>query len=215
VSTRRLRQVGIALTLLAYAALEQYSNRAGAPAALGAALAIAPLLLALGILAGQTPRPALALSLLLLISVLLLPTLWQRIERHYAPLYLLQQCGIILTLAAVFGSTLLAGRTPLCTQWALRVHGPLDARVQRYTRGVTLAWAFFFVGIAAVDAVLYATVARTTWSLFANFLILPLAALLFAAEYQLRRRRLPMMPRATLSQMLSAYVASPRGSRRS
>lgn len=213
-STRRLRHAVIALTLLAYAMLEQYSNTAAAPAALGATLAILPLLAALGLLAAQTPRPALAV-LALLALLLLLPRLWPSIEHQYARLYLLQQCGIYLTLATVFGRTLLPGHTPLCTQWALRVHGQLDARVRQYTRGVTLTWTLFFAGIVACDIVLFATVARTTWSLFANFLVLPLAASLFAAEYRLRRRRLPSLPRTSFPQMLSAYLAAPRGTRRS
>jgi len=215
VSARRLRQVVVALTLLTYAVLEQYSNSAGAPAALGAGLAVAPLLLALALVALQAPRPVPALSALLLAAAVVLPPLWRGIELHYARLYLLQQCGIYLTLAAIFGRTLLPGRVPLCTQWALRVHGQLEGRVQRYTRGVTLAWTLFFLGVVSGDLVLFATVARAIWSLFANFLVLPLAVLLFAVEYQLRRRRLPAMPRASLAQMLSAYLASPRGSRRS
>jgi uncharacterized membrane protein len=214
VSTRRLRQVAIVLLLLTYAVLEQYSNTAAAPAPLGATLAILPLLVVLGLLAAQTSQPALAM-LLLLPLLLLVPRLWLSIEHQYAWLYLLQQCGVYLTLAAVFGRTLLPGHTPLCTQWALRVHGQLDARVRQYTRGVTLTWSLFFAGIVACDVLLFATVARTTWSLFANFLVLPLAAALFAAEYQLRRRRLPSLPRASVAQMLSAYLASPRGTHRS
>jgi uncharacterized membrane protein len=214
VSARRLRQVLIATTLLAYAALEHYSNTAHASRALGACLAVTPLLLALGLLAVRAPRPVLAVSLLVLAAALLLPPLWLPLERQYVRLYLLQQCGLYLTLAATFGRTLLPGGTPLCTQWALRIHGVLDARVQRYTRGVTLAWTLFFVAVLVCSVSLYATVARTTWSLFTNFLILPLAVLLFAAEYRLRRLRLPAMPRASIGQMLGAYLAEPRGTRR-
>jgi uncharacterized membrane protein len=214
VSARRLRQVLILLTLLAYALLEQYSNTAHAPAALGALLAVSPLLLALGLLALRAARPAWALAGLAGAAALLLPLLWPLLTQQYVRLYLLQQCGLYLTFAAVFGRTLLPGYTPLCTQWALRVHGSLDARVLSYTRNITLVWMLFFLAVAAGSLVLYATVARSIWSLFNNFMVLPLAALLFAVEYRLRRQRLPAMPRATLAQMLAAYVAEPRGTRR-
>lgn len=214
-SVRRLRQVLILLTLLAYALLEQYSNSAHAPPALGALLAVSPLLLALGLLATRASRPTWALAGLAGAAALLLPLLWVRLEQQYARLYLLQQCGLYLTFAAVFGRTLLPGSTPLCTQWALRVHGALDARARHYTRSVTLLWMLFFLAAAGANLVLYATVARSIWSLFGNFTVLPLAALLFAVEYRLRRRRLPAMQRATLAQMLAAYLAEPRGTRRS
>ena len=210
-SARRLRQVLILLTLLAYALLEQYSNSVHAPRALGALLAVMPLLVALGLLATRTARPVWALSALLLLALLLLPPLWPRLEQHYAEVYLLQQCGVYLTLAAVFGRTLLPGYTPLCTQWALRVHGSLDERVRRYTRSLTLVWTLFFLALVIISVALFATVARSTWSLFGNFVTLPLAALLFAIEYRLRRRWLPFMPRASFAQMLTAYLADPRG----
>lgn len=212
-SARRLRQVLIILTLLAYALLEQYSTGRHAPRALGALLAITPLLVALGLLASRTPRPAWALAMLLLLGVLLLPPLWPRLEQHYAQLYLLQQCGVYLMLAAVFGRTLLPGCTPLCTQWALRVHGSIDERVRRYTRSLTLVWTLFFVVLVIMSVALFALVAHSTWSLFGNFVTLPLAALLFAVEYRLRRRWLPFMPQASLAQMLTAYAADPRGTR--
>jgi uncharacterized membrane protein len=214
VSARRLRQVLIVLTLLAYVLLEQYSNTAHAPPALGALLAVSPLLVALGLLAMRTARPAWAVAGLVGTAALLLPLLWPRLEQQYARLYLVQQCGVYLMFAAVFGRTLLAGSTPLCTQWALRVHGSLDAPARHYTRSITLVWMLFFLAATAGSLILYATVARSTWSSFGNFMVLPLAALLFAIEYRLRRYRLPTMQRATLAQMLAAYLAEPRGTRR-
>jgi uncharacterized membrane protein len=214
VNARRLRQVLIILTLPAYALLEQYSNTAHAPPALGALLAVIPLLLALGLLAMRAARPAWALIGLAGAATLLLPLLWPLLMQEYARLYLVQQCGLYLTFAAIFGRTLLPGYTPLCTQWALRVHGALDAAARDYTRTITCVWMLFFIGAAVGSLALYVTVARSIWSLFGNFAVLPLAALLFAIEYRLRRHRLPQMPRATLAQMLAAYLAEPRGTRR-
>ncbi|HTT05984.1 MAG TPA: hypothetical protein VMF64_11905 [Steroidobacteraceae bacterium] len=213
-NARRPRQVLIILTLLAYALLEQYSNTAHAPPALGALLAVSPLLLALGLLAMRTARPAWALMGLAAAATLLLVLLWPPLTQHYARLYLVQQCGLFLTFAAVFGRTLLPGYTPLCTQWALRVHGALDGAALRYTRGVTWVWMLFFIAAAVGSLALYVSVERSLWSAFGNFAVLPLAAVLFAIEYRLRRHRLPTMPRATLGQMLAAYLAEPRGTRR-
>ncbi|HLK70470.1 MAG TPA: hypothetical protein VKT19_00820 [Steroidobacteraceae bacterium] len=213
-SPRRLRQVAIVLALLIYILLEQYSNTTRAPRALGALLALVPLLLALALLAVRTAHPGWALAALLAIGLLVLPGLWPHLERQYARLYLLQQCGVYLVLAVAFARTLLPGATPLCTQWALRVHGVLEPAARRYTRHVTLAWALFFVAMTGISLTLYATVTHSAWSLFGNFVVLPLAALLFALEYQLRRYRLPAMRRASLAQMLGAYLASPRGTRR-
>ena len=213
-SARRLRQVLILLTLLVYVLLDQYSNTAHAPPALGALLAVSPLLLALGLLAMRAARPAWALAGLAVTAAVVLPRLWPFLTQQFVRLYLLQQCGLYLTFAAVFGRTLLSGCTPLCTQWALRVHGSLDTRTASYTRSITLVWMLFFLAAATASLLLYATVPHSIWSLFGNFAVLPLAALLFAIEYRLRRRRLPAMQRASFAQMLSAYLAEPRGTRR-
>jgi uncharacterized membrane protein len=121
-------------------------------------------------------------------------------------LYLAQHVGIHLLLAFVFGSTLQAGREPLITALARRVHGgTLTAPMAAYSRKVTAAWTLYFIAMAAVSIALYAFGPFDAWAVFAN-LLTPLAmALLFVGEFALRYRLHPEFERATLSQALRAY----------
>ena len=48
------------------------------------------------------------------------------------------------------------------------IHGAVTPAVARYTRQITLAWTLFFVAIAAVSTLLFATAPIVTWSTFAN-----------------------------------------------
>jgi uncharacterized membrane protein len=91
------------------------------------------------------------------------------------------------------------------------VHGPLPPDVQRYTRAVTAAWTVFFVSISLLSAALYTWAPLRVWSVFANFLTLPLAALMFLGEYALRQRVLPSMRRITLRDTARAYFRAPDG----
>jgi uncharacterized membrane protein len=207
---RWLRHGLMAATILIYALLEHYTNTTGGNSALGAALAVAPLLFAWLLLARRTPKPRLTLLLASLLAGVVLTTYWQQIERNFALMYLLQQVGVYLILAFGFGRSLMAGQVPLCAQWASMVHGPLPEQVRRYTRGVTLAWTLFFVAIALSSSVLYVAAPLRIWSLFSNFLTLPLAVLMFAVEYELRRWRLPWMQRASLAETARAYFATSR-----
>ncbi len=209
-TAQRLRALVLAALILAYALLEHYTNVEAAPIGLGAALAVAPLLGALLLLAHRTRWPWLAPALATLAAAALLVPLWRQLEHNFSWVYLLQQCGTYLLLAATFGRSLLPGRVPLCSRWAAMIHGSLSAEHGRYTRAVTAAWTVFFALIVVLSATLYAAAPRTTWSLFSNFLVLPLAVLMFAGEYALRRRR-PSMPRASLAQTLRVYLADTRG----
>jgi uncharacterized membrane protein len=210
VTPRWLRHGLIAAAILAYALLEHYTNTIGGSSALGAAVAVAPLLLAWLLLARRTSRPRLSLLLASLLAGAVLTAYWPQIERNFPLMYLLQQLGVYLILAFGFGRSLMSGQVPLCTQWASIVHGTLSEPVRRYTRGVTLAWTLFFVAVALASTLLYLAAPLPVWSLFSNFLTLPATALMFALEYVLRRRRLPWMRHATLADTVRAYVATSR-----
>ncbi|MGH8255356.1 MAG: hypothetical protein ACRET0_04015 [Steroidobacteraceae bacterium] len=210
----RLRAILLAALILGYSLLEHYTNVAAAPPGLGAALAIAPLLAALLLLAHRTRWPWLAPLVAALAAVALLVPVWQQLEHGFSWIYLLQQCGTYLLLAATFGRSLLPGRVPLCSRWAAMIHGSLSAEHERYARAVTTAWTAFFVLIVVLSAALYAFAPRSAWSLFSNFLVLPLAALMFAGEYAVRRLRLPSMPRVSVAQTMRVYLADTRGLRR-
>lgn len=117
-------------------------------------------------------------------------TLWIATSGTRAGLYA-AQVATWLALLWLFGRTLAPGREPLVTAIARACHGTLAPEIERYTRGVTLAWCAFFAAIAAALAGLAPLLPLETWSLLANVGAFPAVALVFAAEYAVRRRRFP------------------------
>jgi uncharacterized membrane protein len=206
-----LRPALIAATIPIYALLAHYSNANAGAHRLGAALAVAPLLLAAGLAVRRARHPLIATLLLLPLAVALLLLSWSIIEHNFALMILLQQCGAYLALALLFGRSLMRGEVPLCSRWAAKLHGPLPREAQRYTRAVTAAWSLFFLAISGLSAGLYTWAPLRLWSLFSNFLILPLAAAMFIGEYALRQRLLPSMRSITLRDTARVYLQSPDG----
>lgn len=208
---RWLRPALVAASILIYAALEYYTSTTPGTAVFGAALAITPLLLTWLLLASRSTYPRLTMMLAALLAAFILVGYWTQIERNFPLMFMLQEAGIYLILAFGFGRSLMAGQTALCTQWAQMIHGDLSEPVRRYTRTVTLAWTLFFVAISLTSAALFFLAPVRVWSLFSNFLTLPLAAAMFAIEYEVRRRRLPWMQRASLTDTARAYFSTMRG----
>jgi uncharacterized membrane protein len=60
-----------------------------------------------------------------------------------------------------------------------------------------------------VTCVLFEFAPLRVWSLFVNFLSLPLILLMFVAEYAVRRRVLPKVQRNGLIATLRVYFANP------
>lgn len=205
-----LRPALVAASLVSYALLQHYANTTQGMAPLGAAMAILPLLSAWLLLARRTARPLISVSGAAVVAGFVLERCWPQIERSYSLMFMLQEVGVYLMLAAGFGRSLARGREPLCTRWATMLHGPLPAPVERYTRTVTLAWTLFFIAIGSTSAVLYFAEPLRIWSFFSSFLTLPLAALMFAIEYEIRRHRLPWMQRAGVAATARAYFATMR-----
>lgn len=206
-NARRRRPFLIAALVLAYALLEHYSNRASAPRLLGALLAIGPPMLAIALVVSRGPKAWLLVPVSVLAMLALLLPLWPILEHYFARLYLLQQCGIYLSLALTFGFSLLPGRMPLCTRWAYQAHGGLSAEALRYTRAVTAAWTLFFVAIVTLSFTLYVAAPRLVWSAFSNFVVLPLIVIMFALEQLVRRRQLPSMVHVGVADTLRLFLA--------
>ena len=121
-------------------------------------------------------------------------------------LYLGQHVAIHLLLAFVFGSTLAAGREPLVSALARRVHGGLTPGMAAYSRKVNVAWTVYFVAMALVSIVVFVAAPFALWATFAN-LVTPLAIVaMFIGEYLLRYRLHPEFERATLAQAVRAYA---------
>jgi uncharacterized membrane protein len=185
-----LRGVVFASALVGYAALCHSTNCAPGPSALGAILALAPLAAAAGTIGHRVAGKAGAAGAMALLCVAA-GAAWPQLERHFPWLYLCQDSILYALLAAPFLVSLVGRRTPLCTVFADRMHGPLDAAERRYTRGVTVAWGMFLAALAVLMPLLYVSAPRSVWSAFANFCALPLVLVMFLGERLVRRRMLP------------------------
>src|SRR5258708_63867 len=99
----------------------------------------------------------------------------------------------------------------LCASWCTEVgdsvHGSLTREEVRYARRVTAAWAVFFILITGATFGLFLFAPLRIWSLFANFCVLPLIGLMFVAEYAVRRRALPQVPRRGILAAVRVYFA--------
>jgi uncharacterized membrane protein len=206
---RIARWLGIAALIIGYPLLAHYTNETAHLRPLGAAVAIAPLVLLALVLAWRSTRRALMLSLLALLCAGLWLA-WPLLAQNFAVIYWLQHAGMQLLLFVFFGRTLMAGRVPLCTQFARRVHAPatLTPGHERYARQVTLAWTVFFAGMAIASTLLFFLAPLSAWSVFANFLTPLLITLLFIAEYAVRYRLLPHAPRTHILDAVRAFMGS-------
>jgi len=78
-----------------------------------------------------------------------------------------------------------------------------------YARQVTVAWTLFFAVMVLISTVLFFLAPLATWSVFANFMIFPLVALMFLAEYLVRRRVLPNLPNSNILDAVRAFRNTP------
>jgi uncharacterized membrane protein len=98
---------------------------------------------------------------------------------------------LYVSLLAVFGVTLLPGRTPIITVIAQRLNRRFHAGMLSYTRHVTIAWCIFFAGQLVVSLLLFRFAPARWWSLFISGLNVPLVVLMFLGEYAIRRYWFP------------------------
>jgi uncharacterized membrane protein len=174
---------------------------------LGLALVLVPVLLVALSAAARSSRRAWLLPLWACVCA----GLWlvrAPLTAHFGWGLYLEHISFNLALAWMFGRTLAADREPLVTQFARMVHGTIEPRVQRYTRRVTVAWTLFFVGIALVSTILFASASIVVWSTFANYLALPLVAVMFVAEFACRRVALRGMRQSSMLDAVRAYTRS-------
>lgn len=208
---RNLRILGAVTLICAYALLAHYTNASSHHANLGGLVAISPVVVAISpvVLVALTfawrapPRSLMAGTVGAL--CLALWAGWPMLVNHYGLVYWLQHMGMQLILLMTFGRTLSAGRLPLCTRFAEAVHAPLSSRHQIYARQVTIAWTMFFAVMAFTSTALFFLTPLSTWSVFANFLTLPLVALMFVAEYWVRKWALPEMRHAHFLDAVRAF----------
>jgi uncharacterized membrane protein len=201
---RRLQVAAIIAFVVAYAGLSHYGNSVAKTHDLGVGLALGPVLTAGLLVVWRWTHLGVALPAAAAVGVVMYHY-WPVFERSFTWVYLLQEGGFYGLMAASFGLSLLGRRVALCTQVADKVHGPLTPQEVRYTRRVTAAWALFFMLITAATVALFLFAPLRIWSLFANFWVLPLIGLMFVAEYAVRRRVLPQVPRRGILAAVRVY----------
>ncbi len=209
---RTVRWLGIALLVIGYSLLAHYTNEFAHSGNLGALVAIAPVVLIALVLAWRSPRRFIMLGVLVLSCVALWAG-WSALESHFGLVYWLQHVGMQLILFLTFGRTLIGGRQPLCARFAEAVHGAMTPQREVYARQVTLAWTLFFAAMALASTLLFFLAPLATWSVFANFLTLPLVALMFICEYWVRRWVLPDMRTPPILDAVRAFTNTPAGPR--
>jgi uncharacterized membrane protein len=181
--------LGIALSA-AFAVLAHAALVEGVSPAVGAFVAALPLAVVVLLAARRSPNRA-ASWLAVAAAGAVLWYGWGGLERNFPHLLFLEHAATNLTLAVLFGRTLLPGHEPLATTFARLVHGELPPEVLRYSRQVTVAWTLFFVAMLAASCGLYLAGARAAWSVFANFATPVGLAAMFTVEYAVRHRVLP------------------------
>ena len=205
---RGARWTALALLAAGYFAFAHWSTAAAQPTLAGALVAVGPVLALAVLMAWRSSQPMAGLLLVIVASCLL----WAArdfVEQHFSWVYFVQHAGTNALLAGLFGRTLRAGETPLCTRLAEMVHRPtVPPIVARYTRQVTVAWTVFFALSAVLSTLLFAAAPVEIWSFYANLLGMPLVGLMFVGEYLVRCRVLPREHRPTLMETVRAYRQS-------
>lgn len=203
-SRRVLRGVGIAALVIGYSLLAHYTNQSADRAHLGAWVALTPVFLITLLFAWRSPQRGLMLGLLA-VATGVLAWQWPALTQHVGLVYWLQYMSMQLVLFIMFARTLFGGRKPLCTRFAETVHAPLSPQHVVYARQVTVAWSVFFAAMALVSTLLFFLTPLATWSIFANFMTWPLVALMFIAEYWVRKWLLPEMRHAHILDAVRAF----------
>jgi uncharacterized membrane protein len=176
-----------------FALLSQYSYATPEAKGLGAALSVGPIAL-IGVVLAWRWTPRLVAALLTLGMGALLVVYWPFLKTHYEWSDLIQQVGAYAMVASGFGRSLLPGRTPLCTQLALKIHGTQTPAELRYLRRATGVWFAFYALLAMAIVIVFLRASPRIWSLFTNFGSFGLMAALFLADHGLRRLVLPRRP---------------------
>jgi len=187
--------------LIGYAALSHYSNARPDAKALAVGLSIGPILLiGLALLLRWTTVP-ITLGVACLVGAVVYYSL-PALEKNYEWLDLVQQAGVYGLVMVSFARSLWPGKTPLCTQLAIQMHGTLDASEIAYTRRATAVWAVFYLTLTIAIVVLFFTAPLKIWSMFVNFATFGLIVAMALGDHLLRRAVLPPRPSRGLIDVL-------------
>ena len=204
-----LRGLAVGVLVVAWAALAHFGSAGDGTSDFAAALACAPLVAIVVILLWRVSPVWMILGGLGVLG--LIAWSWPTLRQNVALLYFVQHFGTNLALGILFGRTLLSGRQPLVTHFALLAHnGSISPAKEHYTRSVTVAWTSFFFVMASVSVLLFFFAPAAIWSVFANLLSILLIFLMFAAEHFVRLRVLPPEDQSSMADTIRGYRMSSR-----
>lgn len=187
-----LQWIAVIALAVSYALLAHFTNTGSRNETLGTLVALAPVVLAVLTMAWSS-RYRTAMLVAVGIGGLTILMTWTTLEHNFQWIYWIEHAGTQFLLCVVFARTLSAGREPMCSYFARRVHGSLAPAIARYTRQITVAWAAFFGLMSITSSVLFFSAPLAIWSVFVNFFTGPLICLMFVIEYGARRYLLPDM----------------------
>lgn len=200
----RARAVLVVLVGAAYMAATHWLMTSAPASDWNAVIVVGPML-ALAALVSWQRRLRITALVAAAATAALVANAWQGGGLAPNSLYVAQHVVVHGLLAFMFGATLQAGREPLITALARRVHGSVSADMAAYARKVTLAWTLYFLAMAALSLLLHAATPFDVWAVFAN-IATPVAMIsMFVGEFVLRYRLHPEFERATLTQAIAAY----------
>jgi uncharacterized membrane protein len=84
--------------------------------------------------------------------------------------------------------------------------GGLPLEHECYAHKVTVAWVAFFAIMIIASTLLFFMAPLAIWSIFVNFLTLPLVALMFTVEFMVRHRVLVGLPSGHILDAVRAYL---------
>ncbi|HYN55358.1 MAG TPA: hypothetical protein VES38_11720 [Methylotenera sp.] len=197
----------IALMIVIYAGLVHHVNVSGKVSILGAVLALIPIFLLVITFALHANSRIKGFGLLA-ISAVFFWFAWPFVMQHTDYMFWIQDIGLMLILLLTFARTLQKDRKPLCVHFAEIINGDeaLPPAHVDYARQVTIAWVVFFAMIILISTLLFFLAPLTIWSIFVNFLTLPLVALMFIVEFMVRRRVLTDLPNGHMLDAVRAYL---------
>lgn len=205
-----VRGISVVIMIVLYAVLVHHVNVSGAVGLLAVVLAAIPPFLFVFAIAIKAKYKFAGIALILAF-IGLVWKLFPYINQHISVIFWLQDIGLMLLLLITFAHTLLQGQKPLCVHFAEMINGgQLPIAHERYARSVTIAWVIFFAVMMIVSTLLFFLAPLPIWSIFVNFLTLPLVALMFVGEYIIRRHTLTDLPAGSVTDAVRAYLNNSR-----
>jgi uncharacterized membrane protein len=198
--------LSVMVMIVTYAVLVHHVNASGEASTLGAMLALVPISLLIITVAVKATSRVAGVGLLLF-SGIASWLAWPFIKQYTGFVFWIQDIGLLLVLLITFGWTLQKGRKPLCVHFAEMINnGALPVEHERYAYKVTVAWVVFFTMMMMTSTLLFFMAPLAIWSIFVNFLTLPLVALMFIVEFMVRRRVLADLPTGHILDAVRAYL---------